>query len=54
MENVHMPFDKPFDRLTVLSKVEGLTALSLVDLSTWLKVDAEQSRSIEGCFRLPR
>jgi hypothetical protein len=23
-----MPFDKPFDKLTVLSKVEGLTALS--------------------------
>jgi hypothetical protein len=24
-------FDKPFDRLTVLSKVEGLTTLSLVE-----------------------
>ncbi len=24
----HLPFDKPFDRLTVLSKVEGLMALS--------------------------
>ena len=24
----HLPFDKPFDKLTVLSKVEGLTALS--------------------------
>ena len=27
-ENPHLPFDRPFDRLTVLSKVEGLTALS--------------------------
>jgi hypothetical protein len=25
------PFDKPFDKLTVLSKVEGLTALSEVE-----------------------
>jgi hypothetical protein len=25
------PFDRPFDRLTVLSKVEGLTALSKVE-----------------------
>jgi hypothetical protein len=24
-------FDKPFDRLTVLSKVEGLTALSNIE-----------------------
>jgi hypothetical protein len=24
-------FDKPFDRLTVLSEVEGLTTLSLVE-----------------------
>jgi hypothetical protein len=24
-------FDKPFDKLTVLSKVEGLTTLSLVE-----------------------
>jgi hypothetical protein len=23
----HLPFDRPFDRLTVLSRVEGLTAL---------------------------
>ncbi len=23
----HLPFDRPFDKLTVLSKVEGLTAL---------------------------
>jgi hypothetical protein len=30
-ENVHLPFDKPFDRLTVLSKVEGLMALSQVE-----------------------
>jgi hypothetical protein len=27
-ENPHLPFDVPFDRLTVLSRVEGLTALS--------------------------
>jgi len=27
-ENFHLPFDKPFDKLTVLSKVEGLMALS--------------------------
>jgi hypothetical protein len=33
-ENAHLPFDKPFDRLTVLSKVEGLTVLSKVDPST--------------------
>jgi hypothetical protein len=25
------PFDKPFDKLTVLSKVEGLTALNNVE-----------------------
>jgi hypothetical protein len=30
-ENAHLPFDRPFDRLTVLSKVEGLTALSKVE-----------------------
>jgi hypothetical protein len=42
------PFDRPFDRLTVLSEVEGLTALSKVDPSTSLRVDAEQCRSIEG------
>ena len=47
-ENIHLPFDKPFDKLTVLSKVEGLMALSKVDPSTSLRVDAEQSRSIEG------
>jgi hypothetical protein len=23
-ENAHLPFDKPFDKLTLLSKVEGL------------------------------
>jgi hypothetical protein len=38
-ENAHLPFDKPFDRLTALSKV---------DPSTQLRVDAEQCRSIEG------
>jgi hypothetical protein len=38
----------PFDKLTVLSRVEGLTALSKVDPSTQLRVDAEQCRSIEG------
>ena len=41
-------FDRPFGKLTVLSKVEGLTTLSEVDPSTWLRVDAEQDRSIEG------
>ena len=30
-ENPHLPFDRPFDRLTVLSKVEGLMALSKVE-----------------------
>ena len=49
-ENAHLPFDKPFDKLTVLSKVEGLTVLSKVegltvlseaDPSTSLRVDAE-------------
>jgi hypothetical protein len=30
-ENAHLPFGKPFDRLTVLSKVEGLMALSKVE-----------------------
>jgi hypothetical protein len=30
-ENTHLPFDMPFDRLTVLSRVEGLTALSEVE-----------------------
>jgi hypothetical protein len=47
-ENAHLPFDKPFDKLTVLSRVEGLMALSKVDPSTSLRVDAEQRRSIEG------
>jgi hypothetical protein len=57
-EKAHLPFDKPFDKLTVLSKVEGLMALSRVDPSTSLRVDAEpfgleltaerQCRSIEG------
>ena len=27
-ENAHLPFGMPFDRLTVLSRVEGLMALS--------------------------
>jgi hypothetical protein len=27
-QKVHLPFDMPFDKLTVLSKVEGLTALN--------------------------
>ncbi len=47
-ENVHLPFDK----LMALSKAEGpfgrLTALSKVDPSTSLRVDAEQCRNIEG------
>jgi hypothetical protein len=30
-EDAHLPFDKPFDKLTVLSKVEGLMALSKVE-----------------------
>jgi hypothetical protein len=30
-KKVQLPFDRPFDRLTVLSKVEGLTALSKVE-----------------------
>ncbi|KPK27808.1 MAG: hypothetical protein AMK69_09845 [Nitrospira bacterium SG8_3] len=47
-ENAHLPFGRPFDKLTVLSKVEGLTALSKVDPSTKLRVDAELCRSIEG------
>jgi len=47
-ENANLPFDKPFDKLTVLSKVEGLMALSKVDPSTSLRVDAEHCRSIEG------
>jgi hypothetical protein len=37
-ENARLPFDSPFDKLTVLSKVEGpfgrLTALSKVGPST--------------------
>ena len=32
-ENAHLPFDKPFDKLTVLSKLEGLMALSKVEAS---------------------
>ena len=35
-ENAHLPFGSPFDRLTVLSKVEGLTALSNVEGSRYL------------------
>jgi hypothetical protein len=27
-EKAYLPFDRPFDKLTVLSKVEGLMALS--------------------------
>jgi hypothetical protein len=30
-EKAHLPFDKPFDKLTVLSRVEGLMALSKVE-----------------------
>jgi hypothetical protein len=30
-QNANLPFGRPFDRLTVLSKVEGLTALSKVE-----------------------
>jgi hypothetical protein len=30
-------FDKPFDRLTVLSKVEGLTTLSQPVESLWVE-----------------
>jgi hypothetical protein len=41
-------FDRPFDKLTVLSKVEGLTTSGEVDPTTWLRVDAEQRPSIEG------
>ena len=29
-ENAHLPLDRPFDKLTVVSKVEGLMALSKV------------------------
>ncbi len=37
-------FDRPFDRLTVLSKVEGLTTLSKVEgLTTLSKVEGESS-----------
>ncbi|MGD9319980.1 MAG: hypothetical protein PVH99_08435 [Desulfobacteraceae bacterium] len=47
LENPHLPFDKPFDRLTVLSNVEGLMALSKAEGPfDRLKVDAEQCRSI--------
>ena len=28
LKNAHLPFDRPFDKLTVLSNVEGLMALS--------------------------
>ena len=48
LSKIEGPFGRPFDKLTVLSKVEGLTALSKVDPSTSLRVDAEQCRSIEG------
>jgi hypothetical protein len=30
-ENTHLPFDRPFDGLTVLSTAEGLTAQSEVE-----------------------
>jgi len=30
-ENAHLPFDGPFDKLTVPSNVEGLTALSIAE-----------------------
>jgi len=29
-KKIHLPFDNPFDKLTVLSKIEGLTVLSKV------------------------
>jgi hypothetical protein len=52
-ENAHLRFG----RLTALSEVEGpfdkLMALSQVDPSTSLRVDAEHCRSIEG-LRYPR
>jgi hypothetical protein len=38
-------FDRPFDRLTVLSKVEGLTVLSKVEgLTTLSKVEGVSSK----------
>jgi hypothetical protein len=49
-EKAHLPFREPFDRLTVPSKVEGLTALSKVDPSTWLRVEASKGFVI----RIPR
>jgi len=30
-ENHRLPFDRPFDKLTVLSQVDGLTALSKIE-----------------------
>jgi len=35
LSKVKGPFDRPFDKLTVLSKVEGLTALSKAEGPRW-------------------
>jgi len=48
-------FDKPFDRLTVLSKVEGLTTLSQVEgqypNSNFQTIPHIPLLKKEGCFR---
>jgi hypothetical protein len=46
-ENAHVPFGRPFDKLTVLSKVEGPFDKPFDSLT----VDAERGRSIEGDSR---
>jgi len=47
-KKAHLPFDKPFDKLTVLSKVEGLMALTK---ATPGAIVANLATQIEGNVR---
>jgi hypothetical protein len=45
----HLPFDRPFDKLTVLSKVEGLMALSKVEgLTALSEVEGSMLSNVEA------
>jgi hypothetical protein len=52
LKNAHLPFDKPFDKLTVLSNVEGLTVLSNVEGLTDLSKPEEPFDRLRPCPRL--
>jgi hypothetical protein len=45
----HLPFDRPFDKLTVLSKVEGLMALSNIEgLTALSEVEGSMLSNVEA------